>query len=161
VVDETHSLLSIGWGIAGPPLDAAPYTGLLVPVDWLPGEYCVDGGAEIEACHRLVITGTTVVELASIDQLWLGIKEVEVRGTGGLIGLRHFLGVVEAEGKLKVEKQGHLLEPFGSIFRIVHGIVAADTDDAEAGTRIILPDPGNFVLDMYHVRTMPTKKHYQ
>ena len=87
------TLLGIGRGVARLPLDATADTGLLVAVDWLSAEHCVDRGTQIEAGHRLVVAGPTVVELPSIDQPVLGIKEIEVWGAGSFVGFRDFLGV--------------------------------------------------------------------
>src|SRR2546422_4273998 len=81
------------------PLDAAADASLLVPVDRLPGERRIDRGAQIAAGYRLVAAWATVVELPAVEQPPVPIEQIEIRGAGCPIGLRHVLGLVKAEGK--------------------------------------------------------------
>src|SRR5262245_44418586 len=155
------ALLGVGWGVAGLPLDTAADTGMLIAVDRLPSKYGIDRGTKIDTGHRLVVAGATAVQLSSVDQPLVVIKEIEVRGAGCLVGLCDFLRVVKAERKTKVEVLGHLLEPFRGILRIVHRIVAADADEAKLSVRIVLSNPGNLHLDMHHIGAMPAEKDDQ
>jgi len=153
--------LCIGRRIAALPLDAAADAGFLVGIDWVSGQQPVDCCAKIAACDRLVVAWSTVVELASVDKSSLGIKEIEFRCAGGLVGLGNFLGFVEAQGKTELELLGHLLEPLGGVIRIMSRIVAADADDAKPRVQVVLSDLGDFALDMHDIGTVSAHKDKQ
>jgi hypothetical protein len=79
------------------PLDTATDAGLLVAIDLFSGEHGLDGGAEITARDRLVVTGAAVIQLSAIHQTPISIKEIKVRRAGGAISLCNFLCLVMTE----------------------------------------------------------------
>ena len=151
----------MGRRLAQLPLDTATDAGFLVAIHRLPAQHGIDCAAQITARDGLVGSGATVVELAAIDQPAFSIEQVKVRRAGGLVRLRHFLSLVEAEWKAKREAFGHLLEPFWSVIGIMPRIVAADADDTQAGLRIVLSQLCDFCLNVQDIGTVAAEEHHQ
>jgi hypothetical protein len=112
------------------PLDAAADTGLLVTVDWLSGKHCVDRGTQIAARDWLVAAGAAVVELAPIKEPPFTVEEIEIWSACRSIGFCDILGFVKTEGKGETKAFGHFLQPGRRVIRILHRVVAADSDNA-------------------------------
>ena len=85
------------------PLDAAANAGPLVFIDWLVGESSLNRSTEITTSYRPVVAGPTVVQLSSIREAPLTIKEIEVWSAGSAIGFRNLLSLVVTEGKGKAQ----------------------------------------------------------
>ena len=154
-----NRLSSIRRGMARLPLDAATDAGSLVTLNRLAGEHGLDGCAEIETCHRLVVAGAAVIELSMVGQTAISIKKIESRSTGGPIGFRNILGLVVTEWKGNAQTYGHFLQPRWCIIGIGDGIIAADGDDPQIRALIVLSEFGQFMLDMYHIGTVSADEH--
>lgn len=59
----------------------------------------VEGISEIFTSHRKAIGRAAGIELTAVSELVLAVEKEEVWGAGGMIGLGHFLGLVEEIGK--------------------------------------------------------------
>ena len=101
------SLSRVRWGITRFPLDAAADARPLSAVDWCACEQSLDRRAEIATGHRFAIAGTTVVQLPTIDEPTVTIKDIKVRGAGCAIGFRDLLRLVVTEWKGKAEPLRH------------------------------------------------------
>jgi hypothetical protein len=101
--DKAKRLSGIERSITRLPLDAAPDAGPLNTVDRFAHEHSLDGGAEITAGNRFVVTGTTVIQLTPIHQEPVTIEEIEIRSTSRSIGLRDFLCFIMTEGEGKAQ----------------------------------------------------------
>src|SRR5688500_2721734 len=145
--------------VARLPLDGAADAGLLRAVHRLAGKHGVDCGTQIAPGHRLVVARPAVVELPAIHQSPLRIKEKEGRCTGGLVTFGNILRLVETEGKTEIEPFSHLFQPIRRVIGIRRGVVAADAHNAKLFMLIVLANPGDFLLDVLHVRTVPADEH--
>ena len=152
---------SLRRGVASLPLDGAADAGLLMAIHRLAGKHGIDRGTQITPRHRLVVTRPAVVELPAIHQSALRIKEKKVRRTGGLVALGHVLRFVEAEREPEVEPFCHFFQPVRGVIGIGRRVITADPHDAKLFVLIVLPDPGDFLLNVLHVRTVLADEHDQ
>lgn len=141
------------------PLDATADAGSLITIDRFAGEYSLDGGAEVMAGHRLVVTRSAVIELSVVGQTAISIKQIEFRGAGRLIGFRDLLRLVVAEGECEPQTYSHFFQFWRGIIGIALGIIAADRDDPQILVLIVMSESGQLLLNMHHIGAVSTDEH--
>ncbi len=141
------------------PLDATADAGSLITIDRFAGEYSLDGGAEVMAGHRLVVTRSAVIELSVVGQTAISIKQIEFWSTGGAIGFCDLLCFVVTEGECEPQTYSHFFQFWRGIIGIALGIIAADRVDPQILVLIVLSESGQLVLDMHHIGAVSTDEH--
>jgi len=109
--------------IARFPFDITAQTWLLSWIDGLICQHCLDGRSQVLSRHRNRLAGPTLVQLPSIDQFSLPIKQEKVRGASCYIGFSYCQGFVLTVGE--GEAFCHLFEAVGHIISIDVGIIGA------------------------------------
>src|SRR5689334_24293611 len=88
--------MATSWGFsrASTPFDAAPDGRALFGIDRTPGQYRVDGGADVRGRDRSAVLGPGIVELASVDQSTFAVENERVRCAGCRVRAGDVLGFV-------------------------------------------------------------------
>ncbi len=159
VDDVLMSEILAARGIADFPLNAAPYTGFLFDRNYLAGQDSPDGRSQRCPINGFIISGSAVVELASVHQSLFLVEEEKIRGTYRTICFGNFLRFVVAEGEVKLQRFGHCLQFFRGIIWIVLGIVTADGHDSDAFLYIVFSYLREGITDVNNVWTVVANEH--
>ena len=160
LVDELlMSKVLVAREVAGSPLNAAPRTWLLFDRHSVAGQDSTDGRSQRCSIDGFIVSGSAVVELASIYQPSFLVEQEKVWGAYRTIGFGDVLRFVVAEGEIELQRFGHCFELFGGIIRVVSRIVAADGHDPNAFRHIVFSDFREGFTDVHNVGAVVTNEH--
>jgi len=143
-------------GIVLLPLNVAAHAGFLLYGDGGACYKLFDGAGQVLTGHRFIVAGTGAVELAAIDEFFVGVEKKNIRGAGGAVGLGRRLIFIDKIGKGKAECFGYFHHPFRTVIRILAEVVTVDGDNLYSLHLVLLYFIDQLFSDMDDIRAVVT-----
>ena len=152
------------WLLSGMPLDVAANGWLLVLVDRLAIQDCIQCHAQIAAIQSHLVPWAAAVELAAIAQGLkapiIGAEQIELRRAGTLEGFGQDLPLIQEIGETPLPLLCLMAQAFGAILWMGGEAVAGDGQQRD-GWAVVLGDPAQFGFHMFHKRAVCADQHHQ